>query len=93
MDIGGDAVGVLLEKWVSLGAEKSACRDDIHQLVAATESSDNGKMRWGCDEEETEMSKYLAESATRCQVDAHGHVVEDDEGNKRRCNLKTGRRK
>jgi hypothetical protein len=50
-------------------------------------------MRWGCDEEETEMSKYLAESATRCQVDAHGHVVEDDEGNKRRCNLKTGRRK
>jgi hypothetical protein len=64
-----------------------------HQLVAAAERSDDGEVHGRCNKEKPEMGENLSESPLRCQVNAHGHVVEYNEGDKRRRNLKTGREK
>ncbi len=86
MNVRGNAVGVLLNVWVRKRFDNRACVM-IHQLVAATESSDDGEVRRRSDKEKTELEKNLAKSTLRCQVNAHGHVVEDDDGNERRRNL------
>ncbi len=62
-----------------------------YQLVAAAQSSDNRKVRGRRDEEKTESGENLTELSLRCQVDAHGHVVEDHEGDERCRNLQTAK--
>jgi hypothetical protein len=74
-------------------SQKAACFSArvraAHQLEAAAESGDDGEVRGGCNEEKPEMGENLTKVALRGQVDAHSHVVEDNKGDERGCNLET----
>lgn len=90
VNVGCDSVGMLLHMRVRTRVDASAYRGSLaHQLVASAQRSDDGEVRWRRDEEKAEMNENLTESALRCQVNSHSHVVEDNEGDKRRCDLKT----